>query len=376
VRTRWPMDAALPFHAQLPGYAATPLRPAPSLARSAGLEQVWVKDESHRLGLPAFKILGSSWATARAFQERFGLTPEGWSELDSLRLALAAATRPPAGGVTLVTASDGNHGRAVARVARWVGANARIHLPRGTAEARVDAIAREGAAVLFCDGDHAATVRQAARDADAPGSILVQDTSWPGQPGPWQQISRWIVQGYGTLFAEMARGCEPDPDMVLLPVGVGSLAAAAVVWYHARAAPPPRLVAVEPVGASCALASLRAGKPVTVPGPHRSSMVGLDCGELSSLAWPLLRRGLDAAVETGDERVAKAVELLQRDGIVAGESGAAAAAGLLELAAARLIGEGSVASAALPLSSSRTALVLVTEGITDPARPRPPGLSD
>ena len=192
------------FHATLPGYRPTPLVGLPGLAASLGVAQVWVKDEADRFGLPAFKILGASWAVNRALSARAGhLAPAG--SLDELRRRTAGSA------VTLVTATDGNHGRAVARMARLVGVRARVYLPDGVGSAAVDAIADEGAEVVRTSLVYDQVVQTAARSVDGrPDDVLIQDTSWPG----YQDIPRWIVDGYSTLFAEIDDQIDAEVDVL------------------------------------------------------------------------------------------------------------------------------------------------------------------
>ncbi|MBB6099983.1 diaminopropionate ammonia-lyase [Deinobacterium chartae] len=344
------------FHRQLPGYAPTPLCEAPGIARRLGVAQLWVKDESSRLGLPAYKILGASWATWRALTERLGLAPAA-SGLEELRARLAGA-----GPLELVAATDGNHGRAVARVARWLGIGAHILVPQDMSAARVEAIQAEGARVTRVSGSYDDAVEAAARQ-QGPSRVVIADTAWPG----YERVPGWVVDGYATLFLEadaaLAAAGAPPPDLVLVQVGVGSLAAAAVKHYR-RPAGHTRVVAVEPTRAACLLESLRAGRLTEVPGPHDSVMAGLNCGRPSPLAWPLLQRSLHAAVAIPDRRTEQAVRLLAGEGIRSGESGAAALGGLLELL------EGPWAErarSALEIGPQTRVLVISTEGPTDPA---------
>ncbi|MEX0750252.1 MAG: pyridoxal-phosphate dependent enzyme [Dehalococcoidia bacterium] len=169
------------FHERLPGYAPTPLVAAPGLAERLGVASVLVKDESSRLGLPAFKLLGASWATYQLAIRRLGHEPQ-WRTLDELR-AHFAVLRP----LALTTATDGNHGRAVAHVARLFGFEARIFVPAGTAQARIDAIASEGATVTVVDGSYDDAVRRAAEEA-GDRCIVVSDTSWPG----YTEVAAWV----------------------------------------------------------------------------------------------------------------------------------------------------------------------------------------
>jgi diaminopropionate ammonia-lyase len=327
------------FHAGLPGYAPTALTELPALATELEVGRVFVKDESSRLGLPAFKALGASWAIHRVLAQR---TDGG-------------------GPVRLVTATDGNHGRAVARMARLFGQRAQVFVPRGVHPAAVTAIEDEGADVVLVPGPYDEAVRRAA-DAAAGGqdTVLVQDTAWPG----YERIPGWIVEGYSTLFAEIdgqlgTLGTE-SPGLVVVPAGVGSLAQAAVTHYRSRRAEPApaALMSVEPDTAACVLASLGRGEPVGVP-TGATTMAGLNCGTVSSLAWPYLRDGLDAAVAVTDADSAGAARDLAAAGVSSGPCGAASLAG----ARSALTGDGAaVRRRALDVGPASTVVLLSTEG--------------
>jgi diaminopropionate ammonia-lyase len=358
--TPTPEVAPLRFHRKLPGYEPTPLRSLPRLSARLGLGQLFAKDESLRLGLPAYKVLGASWATCQALAERGGFALEPWSTLAELRARLA-----PLGAWTLVTASDGNHGRGVARVARLLEYRSRIYLPEGTVPARIEAIAAEGAEVIIVAGTYDETVARAAAD-EGPDRLLIQDHGWPG----YEAVPALVSDGYATLFWEVdealaAEGI-PGPDLVVVPIGVGTLAAAAVRHYRRSGIEaPPRLLGVEPVSAACALESAAAGAPVALEARAGSSiMAGLVCGTPSTAAWPLLAAGFQSFVAIEDDYAIAAMRALADEGVAAGESGAAAAGALLALL------EGPDAHATreqLALTSRSRVLVLVTEGVTDPA---------
>jgi len=326
------------FHRSLDGYRPTPLVEVPAAAAPLRVGRVFVKDETSRLGLPAFKVLGASWAVHRA-----------------LAAGLGAGPAP----VTFVTATDGNHGRAVARTARLLGHRAHVFVPDGVAASAVAAIAAEGAPVDDVAGSYDDAVAAAARHAEAIGGVLLQDTAWPG----YERIPAWIVEGYATLFAEadeqLAAAGVGAPDLVVVPVGVGSLAQAAVTRYRSRPAPSRTAVlAVEPVGAACVLASLRAGAAVTVP-TSVTSMAGLNCGTPSSLAWPVLHAGLDAAVAVADDEAEAAAPMLREAGVDAGPCGWAALAGAR---AALSGGDAEDRRGALRVGNDATVLLVVTEG--------------
>ena len=338
---------AIDFHRTLPGYAPTPLRDVPRLATELGVGRVLVKEESSRLGLPAFKVLGASYAIARALGERFGLAT---ITLDAVR----EAARDTA--VRLYAATDGNHGRAVAHVAALIGADATIYYPPGITEAAKKAIAAEGARTVESEGDYDDVVARAAADAAAdPTAVLVQDTSWDGHT----DIPQWIVDGYSTLCLEadqqLAALGVAAPDLVVIPVGVGSFAQAVVSHYRTAGAGAGTLLAVEPDRAAGLVASLRAGRPVTAPVGD-TIMTGLCCGTVSALAWPVLRDGLDGAVTVSDDQAAAAVDDLASAGVDAGPCGAAT------LAAARLVLGQPGWRQAIGLRADAVVLLLSTEG--------------
>jgi len=295
-------DAVPAFHRALPGYAPTPLHDVGG-AR--------LKDESDRFGLPAFKVLGTSWAVERALAE-FPSTH------------------------TLVAASAGNHGRAVARVARDRGLRARIYLPERSIPARREAIASEGAEVIVVDGTYEEAVAAAGADGGQPGHLELADV---GASGP----AHWVIDGYATLFAELPAGV----DTLLVPAGVGSLAAAAARYGAASGA---RVIVVEPETAACVTASLRAGEPVTIDAPG-TSMAGLDCAEVSAAAWPDLLHGIHATVTVSDAAAFAAMRDLAARGLAIGDCGAAPFAALAQLDRDLL---------------GADVVLIATEGVTDP----------
>ncbi|TYL50490.1 pyridoxal-phosphate dependent enzyme [Agromyces mariniharenae] len=352
-------SGVIEFHRTLPGYRPSPLVEAPELAAELGVGRVFVKDESSRLGLPAFKILGAAHAVARALSARVG-SPGRALTLDELRPALAAA--PP---VRLVAATDGNHGRAVAHTARLLGLPAQIWFPDGLTPEAKDAIAAEGAEVVELAIPYDDVVAAATRAAEGagPDAVLIQDTAWPG----YEQVPQWIVDGYSTLFeeadAQLAQlGVVAGADLVGVPVGVGSLAQAAVRHYRSGAgagdgvgvlSTAPIVLSVEASAAQPIIASLNAGELVSVPTSH-TVMSGLNCGTPSEIAWSVLAAGLDAAVTVDEEEAIRAVHDLEALGIDSGPCGAATLAGVR-----RLLADDRARSA---LGADATVLLLSTEG--------------
>jgi diaminopropionate ammonia-lyase len=305
------------FHRSMPGYRPSPVVEAPGVAEHLGLERLLIKTEVERFGLPAFTVLGASWAVCRALSARAGLK-EPAATFDELR-ALAAEQRE----LTLVTATDGNHGRAVAHVARSLGLTAQILVPEGTAAARMDAIAGEGAALEIVRGSYDEAVEVAAAAA-GDDHLVISDTSWRG----YEDVPRWVADGYATIFEELADELPDVPPLVAVQIGVGALASAAV---RALATPGRVLVGVEPVDAACVLAAVRDGSLVLVEGPHRSVMAGLNCGLASQIAMPAIASGISAFCAIDDRAAERAVRMLYADGLSCGETGASGVAGLLAL---------------------------------------------
>ncbi|MEV6269317.1 pyridoxal-phosphate dependent enzyme [Kribbella sp. NPDC051936] len=301
-------ESALEFHRSMPGYAVTPLVEVPALAGSLGVGSLWVKDESNRFGLPAFKVLGASWAVNRAL---------GPARTFAELAALVADRR-----ITLVTATDGNHGRALAYLARLLGLRSRIYIPAGLPAEPVQAIRDEGADVVSTDLSYDDAVRAAAASVHA-DDVLIQDTAWPG----YEDVPRSIVAGYSTLFAELDEQHPAGIGLVVVPAGVGSLLQSAIEHYRT----PGRrtsILAAEPVTAACVTESLAAGHPVTVDTSAPTIMAGLNCGTVSTIAWPAIRNGLDAAVAVTDAETRAAQVLLHSHHVRTGPCGAATLAAL------------------------------------------------
>jgi diaminopropionate ammonia-lyase len=335
-------EARRSFHRSLPGYAVTPLHDLPAVAEALGVRRVVVKDESSRLGLPAFKMLGASWAIYRCLAE---ICPE--RPAPTLEALAECCTHLPA--VSLVTATDGNHGRAVARMAAYLGLPATVLIPSVVSTEAVDLVRVEGADVEVLELTYDETVAEASRRAghrsDGVTRLLVQDTSWPG----YETVPRWIVDGYATLFEEATEQLHGDPALLVVPAGVGSLAHAAVL--HCRRHPGWRAVTVEPDVAPCIAASLAAGKAVST-GTGLTTMAGLNCGTPSSLALPDLLSTLEGGVWVTDKEAAASAATLAANGIDAGACGAASLAALRHLADA---------GTSAGLTSNTTVLLLDTE---------------
>lgn len=328
--------------ADWPGYAPTPLVPLPALARALGLASLAYKDERGRFGLKSFKALGGAYAVRRVLDRQ----------------------RRPAAEVTVTCATDGNHGRSVAWGARLFGCKCVIFIHETVSEGRAEAIRRYGAEVVRVPGNYDDAVRHAAAEAARNGWFVVSDTSYEG----YRDVPVDVMHGYGVMASEIVGQLPPGeiPTHVFVQAGVGALAAAICASFWLAWGPRrPRFVAVEPARADCLVRSIEAGRPVAVHGDLETVMAGLACGEVSELAWEVLRAGADAALAIGDDWALAAVRALAapRAGdpvIVAGETGGAGLAALLALQ------DRADLRAELGLDGAARVLLLGSEGDTDP----------
>lgn len=364
LREAFESDDILDLHRSLDEYRATPLVSLPALAGELGVGQVLVKDEAHRFGLKAFKGLGASYAVYRFV---VGELTSGGDPVPPARDFYRRPGVVAAGRYTFCTATDGNHGRAVAFTARKLSQRAVIFIPRNTVPARIKAIESEGARVVMVDGSYDDAVAEAAAMAEKNGWQIISDTSWPG----YEDIPRWIMAGYLTMFREIHEASPDTPrvDIVVIQAGVGAFAGAAAWYYNMLySASRVKLVAVEPTHADCLLQSISSagGNPVTVAAEQDSIMAGLNCGTPSLVAWPLVKYGFDLFLSVSDDYCVRAMRRFyypKGDDVrlVSGESGAAGLAALLALRAEPSL---SPVGAFLDLGTNSSVLLINTEGNT------------
>ncbi len=332
------------FHKRLPGYRETLLVPLDDVAKEFGVKAVFVKDESSRLGLPAFKILGASWGTFRAIADKTGIP------LDTTLEDAAVAARKAK--ITLFAATEGNHGRAVARMGKILHLPTRIFMSRFADEETVKKVESEGAQVTVISGDYDAAVAKASvASSKDPNGLLVQDNAFEG----YEQVPAWIVEGYSTLLIEAeeqlaARGLKAT--ITVTPIGVGSLGHA-VVAHCKSDGRRIRVLTVEPETAACLHHNLRVGGWTTIE-TSATIMSGMNCGTVSPISWPVFVKGVDASVTVSDLECHESVQYLHAHGVHAGPCGAASLAALRKVAA--------IDSNAVGLDSDAVVVLLSTEG--------------
>ncbi|KAK0390974.1 hypothetical protein NLU13_0476 [Sarocladium strictum] len=349
------LDDAYQFHKSMPGYVPTDLIPLDDAAKQLGLGKVYVKHEGDRLGLPSFKILGASWGTYRAVTKAYGLP----SNADIATIRAATATSSTA----LFAATDGNHGRAVARLGNMFGMPAKIFVPSNMDAHMIAEIRNEGAEVINTGKSYDDTILEAARGSNSEMGILVQDCGF----GDYQELPGRIVDGYSTCLREIDTQLgDQTADLVVVPVGVGSLAQAVVAHYR-RKGSHTTVLAVEPDTAACLWKSLQKGESVSIRTTP-TIMNGLDCGTVSTTSWPILKAGTGASVTISDQEAHEALVDFDKWAVRSGPCGAAAFAGL------RRLTDGD--KEALHLDKNSVVVLLSTEGVRPYKIPRDVRLAD
>ncbi len=358
------------FHRSFPQYSITPLARLDGMAGYLGLGGFFVKDESFRFGLNAFKVLGGSFAMAKFIAERMGTDV---SELTYDYLT-GENFRRVFGQATFFTATDGNHGRGVAWAANRLGQKAVVHMPKGSSKARFDNIKKEGATVTIEELNYDDCVRLAAREAEqTKNGVIVQDTAWEG----YEKIPAWIMQGYGTMASEAAdqlRQCGVNrPTHIFIQAGVGSLAGAVVGYFtNLFYDDPPKFIVMEAQAADCLYRSALAGdgKPRTVEGDLTTIMAGLACGEPNTISWDILKNHVSAFVSCPDWVSARGMRMLGvpvkgDPTVISGESGAV---GMGLIAALMETDEYKELREEIGLNRFSQVLMFSTEGNTDPMK--------
>lgn len=358
------------FHESFPQYQKTPLVKLERLAKHLGVHSIFIKDESYRFGLNAFKVLGGSYAIASYIAEKTG------RDVSQLPYAVLTSDQlhNEIGEITFFTATDGNHGRGVAWTANKLRQNCVIYMPVGTTQNRLNHVLRENAKATIEDLNYDDCVRKASADANAcENGVIIQDTAWEG----YEKIPTWIMQGYGTMSMEAdeqlaAYGCD-RPTHIFVQAGVGSLAGAVQGYYANRyKGKEAKVIVVESAAADCLYQGAVAcdGNIRIVGGDMLTLMNGLACGEPSTISWDILRNHVDTFVSCPDWVTAKGMRILAAPmkgdtPVTAGESGAVTAGLLYHI---MKNDDYKDLRDALGLNEHSKILLFSTEGDTDPDR--------
>ncbi|MEA1972952.1 MAG: diaminopropionate ammonia-lyase [Candidatus Cloacimonadota bacterium] len=354
------------FHDSIPDFEVTPLKSLRGMANYANLGGIWVKDESNRLNLNSFKVLGGSYAIYRFLKNKLGSDKEF-----SYEKFVSPEMKEKFGEITFATATDGNHGRGVAWAANKLGHKSVIYVHANTSQPRIDAIRSYGATVKVVEGNYDDAVNQVSEDAKTNGWQIISDTSWPG----YQEIPTWIMQGYTTIVSEIQEQFSAQgilwPTHIFIQAGVGALAASILGHYHTLLGKKsPISVVVEPDKAACIYSSIKAndGKPHNFPGDLDTIMAGLACGDPSPIAWNVLTEATDFFISVPDYIAAEgmrmyAVPLKDDPFVVSGESGAVTLSTLVSI---MLLPELKELKEKLHLDKNSKVLLINSEGNTDP----------
>lgn len=355
------------FHRQIPDYHMTPLVALPNLAQLLGVGGIYVKNESERLHMSSFKVMGGSYAVYNLVKKLLGRENEDLS----YEYLTSKECHDALGNVVFCSATDGNHGRGLAWACQKLNHPCKIYVHSETSQPRIDAIKCFGAEVTVVDGNYDDAVRQAALDAEKNGWYVVSDTSWEG----YEEIPTWIMQGYTSILLEAQEQFAgmgiAKPTHVFVQAGVGALAASVVGFYSALFPnDPPLFIVVEPDKAPCIYESIEAGdgKCHSVKGDLDTIMAGLACGEPSPIAFDILNNNADIFLQTPDNVAARGMRILgcplHGDPIViSGESGAVPLGALFALCTDEIDPK---LKEALKLDSNSQIFMVNTEGNTDP----------
>ncbi|MBU2528155.1 diaminopropionate ammonia-lyase [bacterium] len=355
------------FHRQIPDYRITPLKSLNNLAAMLKIGGIWVKDESLRLNLNSFKVLGGSFAIYRFIKHKLGI--------DHLELPFSELISPEIkkklGKITFATATDGNHGRGVAWAASKLGHKAVIYVHQKTSVARVQAITSYGAEVKIVKGTYDDAVKKVIADARKYGWQIISDTSWKG----YREIPLWVMQGYTSLLSEVQEQLASQgvikPTHIFVQAGVGALAASMIGYYRSlMRGEAPISIVVEPDRAACLFKSIKMkdGKPHKVKGNLNTAMAGLACGEPSPIAWEILKNYANFFIACPEYVASKGMRVygmpLKGDPtVVSGESGAVTLGALMFILENPKLRQ---LKKQLALDKNSQVLFINTEGNTDP----------
>lgn len=351
------------FHRSIKAYKETELIELKNLAKALNVKSIFVKDESTRFNLEAFKVLGGSYSVAKLICEKLNL------DIDTIDFEYLKSkeVKGKLGNITFATATDGNHGRGIAWTAKELGYKAIIYLPKGTAKRRIEHIENLGAEAILTDFNYDDAVRLAFKVASENGWDVVQDTAWEG----YMKIPTWIMEGYLTMSSEACEQISETPTHVFLQAGVGAMAGAVQGYLAAKYMDLiPKTVILEPLEAACIFksAEINDGKAKRVEGDLATIMAGLACGDANPIGWEVMSDNSFAFVACDNYMSADGVRILANPldndkKIIAGESGSVGIGFLYHL-----INSPDLEPLKRELNIDENSVILVfnTEGATDP----------
>jgi diaminopropionate ammonia-lyase len=365
------VSKAKKFHQSFLEYDETPLIDLKELAKKIGLGGIYLKDESYRFELNAFKVLGGSFAMGKYLAEKLG---EDIEDLPYEKMT-CKEVKDKLGDITFVTATDGNHGRGVAWTANRLKQKSVVFMPKGSSIKRLNNIKAEGAEASITELNYDDAVRLANKYAEEHNGVIIQDTAWEG----YEKIPAWIMQGYGTMALEASEQLKAlnvfKPTHIFVQAGVGSLAGAVQGFFASQYGDEcPKTVVVESNLADCYYKSAIAndGEARSVGGDMQTIMAGLACGEVNTIGFTILKNYSKSFISCPDWVAAKGMRILGNPlkgdtGVISGESGAVTTGALYEI---MTNDEYRDLKEALELDENSKVLLFSTEGDTDPEKYR------
>jgi diaminopropionate ammonia-lyase len=344
-----------------PDYTPTPLHNLSNLAAELSIGQLLYKDESHRFGLKSFKALGGAYAVVKILKEHLCVRyPRETITDDDLKSGKYAIELE---NITVVTATDGNHGRSVAWGAQMCGIKCKIYIHQNVSKARARAVEDLGAEVVWVKGNYDDSLHLVKRHTIENQWHIISDTSYEG----YMYIPKYVMAGYSVMTAEinLQHISNQPPTHIIIQGGVGGLAGTVCTHMAKLWTDRPRFIVVEPYSADCLYQSAKNNSPTAVEVTTETMMAGLSCGEVSILGWNILKDNADDFITITDDLVAPAMKILANGmgndpKIEAGESAVGGLALLLALQ------HDPAMAKKLDLNKNSRVLLFGTEGATDP----------
>lgn len=353
------------LHASIPNYQITPLHELKALSNHLGVSSIFVKDESSRFGLDAFKALGASYAMIAYFADQYELNLK---TMNYEKLKAFIKTVPQ---ITFATATEGNHGKGVAWAAKLLGQEAKVYMPKGAKKQRLKAIEDLGGISYQTDVNYDDTVLKVAELSKENDWVLLQDTAWDG----YEKLPLYIMQGYTSIITEVINQLKnvslKEMTHIFLQAGVGSFAASiAAIINDVAGESSPKIIIVEPRGADCFYQSAKdtSGSPIRIYGDLETMMAGLSCGEPSPIAWNILKKLSSHFLSCTDSISAKGMRVLGNPlkddpRIIGGASGSLPIGVVYELLTNEKLTD---IKEEIALDRNSKILLINTEGKTDP----------
>ena len=329
------IDEAIKSISSWEGYSSTPLIDLNKLNDELGFKNIYYKDEDKRFELKSFKALGGAFAVNKIADKK--------------------------GNITVATATAGNHGRSVAWGAQRLGLKCKIFISEFVSETRTEAMRNLNADIIRVKGNYDASLKECIKQSNLNNWEIVQDVSWEG----YKEVPKLIMAGYTIMIKEIIDQINNDKiTHVFLQAGVGGMAAAMIAGFAKFTDNIPKFIIVEPENANCVFRSIENNKPTSINIIKETIMGGMSCGDVSTVAWEILKNSTNNCLTITDDAISTTVALLSEaklsdERIVAGEC---AVPGIIALIG---LSKNKEYLNKLSLNSNSKILLFGCEGLTD-----------